>query len=153
MVLSYTVSVILLSFAMFGIWCFGRDIWIWLVAPYISRKPKISFLVLVKNIEHDIEEMLRHLMLAIDISGNECEVIVIDCGSEDMTLRIVSRLSREFHSLISLQQENVPNGINDALPYCAGGVIHILDTVHRVDPENFQAVVYWLMKQDNGHCD
>lgn len=147
MFFSYAASVTLLSFAIFGLWCFGRELWVWLVEPYLYRTPKISFLVLVKDIEQDIEEMLRHLMLEIETSDRECQVVVMDCGSEDLTYAITQRLSREFHSIISICPQNAPNGVSDALPYCGGSVVHLLDTVHRMEPANFISVVCWLMKE------
>ncbi|WP_110955262.1 glycosyltransferase [Anaerosinus massiliensis] len=147
MVLTYGVSVILISFAIFGLWCFCKDMWSWFVAPYIGTVPSISFIIVVKNIEQDIEEMLRHLMLEIEDADLMCDVIVLDCNSEDLTYPIIERLSREFDQITALHSSKLAIAVEDALPYCTGNIVHVIDTVNKIDIVHFLTIICWLVKQ------
>ena len=80
---TYCMSVVLLSFAIFGGYCFIKDLWLWHRELRIKEQYGFSMVILVKDIENDIEEMLRHLMMEIEIAEMDCEVIVYDDYSQD----------------------------------------------------------------------
>jgi len=146
-VLNYEMSIILISFAIFGVWCFSKDLWSWFIAPYLGLVPRISFLIVVKNIEHDIEEMLRHLVLEIELADLECEVVILDCNSSDLTYPIIERLSKEFDQITAVRSTKITIAVEDAMPCCTGTVVHIIDTVNRVEVSQFIAVICWLIEQ------
>lgn len=148
MVLSYEVSVLLLAVAIFGLWCFIKDLWAWIVQPYLLHVPQVSFLIIVKNIEQDIEEMLRHLMLEIELADPECDVVVVvDARSDDLTYPISERLAREFSAIRVVRSSGSEFSMQEALANCRGGIVHVLDTVHRIDPVHFIPIVCWLLKE------
>lgn len=147
MVFTYGVSVVLLSFAMFGCLCFLKDLWSWIIQPCFYRIPKISFLVVIKDIEQDIEEMLRHLIQEIEIAELECDVVVVDVGSVDLTYAIAQRLAGEFHPIIALQATEESTAVMQAMPHCKGAVVHVIDTIHRSTPAEFVPMICWLIKE------
>lgn len=149
MFFTYGVSVMLLSFAMFGCLCFLKDLWSWIVQPYFYKIPKISFLIVIKDIEQDIEEMLRHLMQEIEIAELECEVVIVDAGSVDLTYPIIQRLASEFHQITAVQVIEENAAIEATLPRCSGAVLHILDTIHRMKPTELIPVVCCLLKESS----
>lgn len=150
--LSYEASVLLMSFAMFGFWCFFKEFWAWVVQPHLFKTPQVSFLIVVKDLEQEVEEMLRHLMLEIEIADIDCDVVVVDCDSEDLTYLIVERLSKEFHELTAVHSNGIQAPVGGALAYCRGGIVHVLDTIHRIDPAHFVSVVCWLLKETRHKC-
>lgn len=147
MFFSYGASVLLLSFALFGICCFLKELWSWVVQPYLFKVPEVSFLVMVKDAEQEIEEMIRHMMMEVELAGIDCDIVIVDCGSNDLTYSILERLSKEFYVITAVRSSGGPEVMRDALTYCEGGVIHVLDTINRIAPEHFIAVVCWLLKE------
>lgn len=146
MAFSYEASVILLSFAIFGIWCFFKNLWEEAVLDHRFEVPKITFFILVKNIEQDIEEMLRHIAYEIEKSGFECEVIVVDHTSDDLTFPIAKRLAREYYPTISVYDESKFNNMKLSLLYCGGNVIHVIDMIKHVEVKAFIPLVSWLLR-------
>lgn len=148
MVFTYTASVILLALAMFGTWCFIKDLWNWLLRPQLLRLPSVTFLVTVQDNEQDIEMMLRYLLRAVADSGAECDVVVVDCDSRDLTPGILRRLAEELPGLQVCQASGPACSLAAALPLCRGAVIHVLDTVHRLSCDEFMTVVCGLLRGD-----
>ena len=149
MVLTYTASVILVALAMFGSWCFVKELWNWLLRPHLVRLPSVTFLVMVKNIEQDIEVMLRHLMRQIEDTGMDCDVVVVDCSSEDLTGSILARLAMELPELTVCSTELPARSMAAGMPLCRGAVIHVLDTVHRLNCDEFMIAVCSLLQRDS----
>ncbi|MDF2565906.1 MAG: hypothetical protein K0Q53_2310 [Massilibacillus sp.] len=149
MVLTYGMSILLISFAIFGLWCFSKELWSWLIAPYIGTVPSISFIIVVKNIEQDIEEMLRHLVLEMEMADIDCDVVILDCDSCDLTYPIIERLSKEFEQFTAVHSQKPTIAVEDALPYCIGTIVHVIDTVNRIDVNQFISIICWLMKQSS----
>ncbi|MEG6585020.1 hypothetical protein [Dendrosporobacter sp. 1207_IL3150] len=147
MFFSYTASVILVSLAMFGIWCFIKDLWTWLLQPQLVRLPSVTFLIMVKDIEQDIEEMMRYLMREIESSDVECDAVVVDCNSDDLTPAILVRLAHDLPGLTIHKATGYNRPIAEAVPYCRGTVIHVLDVVNRLNCDEFMVAVCSLMRQ------
>ena len=143
---SYCVSVVLLSFAIFGGYCFIKDLWLWHKELKIKEHYPFSIVVLVKDIEEDIEEMIRHLMLEIEIAEMNCDVIIYDDYSQDLTFSIAKRLEREYASLMVIQY-NEQNSSFQAMSNAAkGDFIQFLDTIHCINPKEFCEIVTWIFK-------
>ena len=151
MQLSYEAGVGLLSLALFGGWCFLQELWQWLIAPRLLPKPRMSFLLLVQDIEQEIEELLRHLLLEAEAAEVECDVVVLDCGSADLTPEIGARLPREFGNLRLLRADGADFAA--ALAHCRGEVVHVMDAVHRIAPEALVPAVCWILKRERSRRD
>ena len=110
MLFSYTASVILLSLAIFGLWCFCLEGWKWYIKPHVLHLPSVSFLFIVKNMEHEIEQMMRGILREMEIASITCEAVVVEAGSDDLTPRILVYLAGESTLLkvLHLPQEECP---------------------------------------------
>lgn len=146
MFFSYTMSVILLSLAMFGLYRLVQDWWEWLMALRQSKVPSVTFLVIVKNQDELIEQLIRRLMAEIASMDISCEVIVVDWGSTDLTPLILARMIDENPVLTLLCAAEEMRPASEALPLCRGEVIHVFDLVCRMDPQEFLGIGLGLLK-------
>lgn len=148
MFFSYTLSVVLLSLAIYGAWCVLRDIWQWYVEPQLMRPPGSTFLIFVRNQEEEIEDLLRYLMQEMDLSDVECDAVIVDCGSHDLTPSIIQRLVCDNPSLHAVMLSDTIRPVGELLPLCRGSVIHILDMTTRVSSQEFMVITCGLLRQD-----
>lgn len=148
MFFSYTVSVVLMSLALYGAWCVLKDIWEWYLEPKLLKMPSATFLILVRDQEQVIEDLIRYLIREIELNDQDCDAVVVDCGSTDLTPAILERLAEESTviKVARLTEGSRPAG--ETLPLCSGGVIHILDLVNRLSSSEFMVTVCALLKQD-----
>ncbi len=144
---SYTASVILLSLAIYGGWCLLRDIWQWYLEPRLVQSIGSTFLIFVHNQEGEIEEVVRYFLREMEMSEVECDAIVIDCASTDLTPAILERLATDQQLLhvVTLQDSSRPVG--ELLPLCRGSVIHILDMSNRLSSSEFLVTACALLRQ------
>ena len=145
MFFSYSVSVILLSLSMYGIWCFLHDAWKWWLEPRIMPAPSCSFLVALRNLDGDVEDLFRYLLRKIENSDIECDVVVLDVSSDDFTAAILERLANEseIFSVVPVPAGQRAHG--EAIPLCRGKVVHILDLSHRMNAEEFMVTICALL--------
>lgn len=148
MFLSYSVSVILVSLALYGLWQFIKDVWNWSIALKYMQLPTASFVILVHNLEYEVEELLRYLVSEIAENGQDCDVVVVDCGSDDLTPAILRRLAGEMSVLTVVRAGRSVRPVAEVLPMCRGGVVHVLDLTGRLKSRQFMAVVSCLLRQN-----
>lgn len=146
MTFGYETSVILIALAIFGIYCFVKDLWLWSMEPRVETAPRMSLLILVKDIEQDLEDMVRQLMLKIQATGIECDVILCDYHSEDLTYEIAKRLERDYAALTTVRSRHINLIMSEVLPYARGSTIQILDVVKRIKPEEFFGIITSIFK-------
>jgi hypothetical protein len=139
----------MLSLAMYGLWCFLHDLWDWFLDPRLSKLPSTSFLIVVKNREQEIEDMLRYLVREIETTVVPCDVVVVDYCSDDLTPTILQRLAFEFEVLHVVHLPEHSRPVAEALPLCRGAVVHVLDMSNRLNNEDFIAVVSALLRQNS----
>ena len=147
MFLSYTASVILVSLALYGLWYVIKDIWAWLTGFVYLQLPDASFVILVHNMEYELEELLRFLAAEMADGNYECDVIAVDCGSDDLTLAILRRLAAELPGLTVVSAGRAIRPVDEVLPICRGAVVHVLDLTGRLKAGQFMAVVSSLLRQ------
>jgi hypothetical protein len=149
---SYTLSVMLLSLSIYGAWCFVHDLWKWWLEPKLVPKPSCSFLVVVKNLDGDIEDLLGYLARAIEYAEVDWDIVVADVSSDDFTPAILERLvsQSEFIKVVVLPVGQ--GAIGEAIPLCRGKIVHVLDLSNRMSTEEFMIAVYGLLRQDGGDC-
>lgn len=149
LVFTYTASVFLVALAMFGSWCLLKELWGCLLRPGLMRLPSVTFLIMVKNIEQDVEIMLRHLIRQIEDTGTDCDVVVVDCNSDDLTGSILNRLAVELPGIVICSAVAPVRSLAAGIPLCRGAVIHVLDTVHRLNCDEFMVTVCSLLQRDS----
>ena len=148
MFFSYTASVLLLSLAIFGGWCLCRDLWRWFLEPSLQRMPDDgTLLILVRNQENGIEELMRCFLH--DLNGSEAryDAVIVDCGSTDLTPLILERLTADeplVHFLV-LRENFRPAG--DMLPLCRGSIVHVLDMTNRLTGSEFLLAAASLLRR------
>lgn len=148
MFLSYTASIVLLSLALYGLWYVIKDIWNWIHTLEFVRPPDVSFVILVRNMEHEIEDLIRYLVKEIVDGGHECDAVIVDCGSDDLTPIILKRLATEMDTITFVTGTSVARPVAEVMPLCRGAVVHILDLTSRLNVEQFMVVVSSLLRQN-----
>ncbi|BBB91675.1 MAG TPA: hypothetical protein PKA28_09090 [Methylomusa anaerophila] len=149
MFLSYTASVIVVSLALYGLWHFIKDLWEWYANMELVCHPNSSLLILVKNMENEIEDLMRFLILELESAGEEhCDAVVIDLGSQDLTLAILTRMATQSECFTFISLPHVARPVEEALPMCRGGVVHVLDLTSRLTAKEFIVSVSALLRQD-----
>ncbi|WP_378950716.1 hypothetical protein [Pelosinus sp. sgz500959] len=145
MFFSYTMSVILLSLSMYGFWCFLHDAWKWWLEPRLVPVPSCSFLVVVRNLDEDVEDLFRYLLWKIENSDIDCDVVVLDMSSNDFTTAILERLANESDILSVVVVPAGQRVLGEAVPLCRGKVVHMLDLSHRMSTDEFMVTVCALL--------
>lgn len=148
MYFSYIASVIMLSLAIYGGWLLIRDIWDMFIEPRLAQLPNASFLVIVKDCEQDIEDLMRYLVREIENNDSDCDIIVVDNNSSDLTPAILARLADENPILEIIRVTNGAKPVAEGLPLCRGGVVHVLEIGRRLSSEEFMLAVCKLLEQD-----
>lgn len=149
MFFSYTLSVVLLSLSIYGAWCFVHDLWKWWLEPRLISRPSCSFLVVVKNLDEDVEDLLGYLARSIEYAEVDWDIVVVDISSNDFTLAILERLVRNSEIIKVMVLPAGQRAIGEAVPLCRGKVVHVLDLSNRMSTEDFMAVVCALLRPDS----
>jgi hypothetical protein len=131
---------------MLGVCRLVLDWWEWYIAPKGKKTPSVTFLLIIKNQEEDIEPILRCLLPEVDALAISCEIIVVDWGSTDLTPLILSRLVEECPALTALYAAEYMRPAAEALPLCRGEVVHVFDLVGRLNANEFLGIAVRLLK-------
>ncbi|MCX7781218.1 MAG: hypothetical protein N2491_09965 [Negativicutes bacterium] len=131
MFFTYGASVALISLAIYGLLCFIHDLWGYYSRHRQKLRTGVSLLLLVKDIEQDIEFLMRDLLELMEHVEGGCDAVVVDCGSSDLTYEIARRLAAE-HPAVGVVSLPGSRPVNEAMPLCRGSVIHILDLIGRM---------------------
>lgn len=152
MFFSYTASVVLLAFAIYGVWNVGKDCLEWLAQSRRSALPSISIVLYVRDAEYVIEDLLYCIFHELDKAADAIDVLLVDGGSQDLTWAIMERMTveRDEIRLISLAESY--RSVHDVLPLCRGGSIHLFDLANRLTPgECLSSVRFLLATQRHTH--
>lgn len=148
MFFSYTVSVVLLSLAMYGIWYCIRDLWKWWLAPRFIAVPSCSFLIVVRNLDYRVEDLLRYLSHEIERAEIECDIVVVDVSSDDFTAAILERLAEDNPVMRVVVFSESLRPVSEAIALCRGSIVHVMDLANRMSVEDFMVAVFGLLRQD-----
>lgn len=142
MTVGYDSAVILISLALFGIYCLAEELW-----QYKRRKntPPATVLLIVQNAEHEIEHLVRTAMRIIDRHADS-QLIVADIASNDMTRAILTRLAETDERICILHRAVDRHVTLDGIALASGHIIHICDLVHRTDTDNALAYLEQLAR-------
>lgn len=148
MYFSYIASVIMLSLAIYGGWLLIRDIWEMFIEPRLAEMPSASFLIIVKDCEQEIEDLMRYLVQEIENNDSDCDIVVVDNNSNDLTPSILARLADDNPMLQIIRVSNGSKPVAEGLPLCRGGIVHVLEIGKRLSGEEFMLAVCKLLEQD-----
>lgn len=95
--------------------------------PPLPARPKVSFLVAVKDEAEDIEVCVRSI---VNSDYPDIEVIIVDDGSTDGTLQVLSRLVNELNITLLSLTRNVgkKNALVKAAGLASGDIIAFSDS-------------------------
>lgn len=102
------------------------------------------------NVEKTIEECLDSFLPCKHL--NDLEILVINDGSHDHTVEIVSRYEKHYPGIIKLvNKENGGHGstINKSLSLATGKFYKVIDGDDWVKPEELDKLCDWLKKTDS----
>lgn len=148
MFFSYSASVIVVSLALYGLWYVIKDIWNWFNTLEFVRLPDASLIILVRNMEHEIEELVRYLVGEMHEGGHEYDAVLVDCGSDDLTPIIMARLASDCEILTVISAGRTDRPVSEALPLCRGAVVHVFDLTSRLSMQEFMVVTTSLFRHN-----
>lgn len=118
-----------------------------------KKKPKkhkrfssISIIIPVHNEEEYIRECIESVLIA-DFNGTK-QVIVVDDGSKDNTVRIVSKFSKDGVRLIKTAHTGKSASINRALAIADGELIAIVDGDSSIKKDALQIMAQEVSRKD-----
>lgn len=129
-----------MALAMIGVWTIFRDIWRYLLEPRVMKPPSISLLLAVKDQETQIEEIMYYLAAKVEQAAIPVDVVVVDCGSTDLTPSILAKVAPDY-AWVTILYTLTSHGVEEALPVCRGSVIYVFDLVHRLKTGDFFTVL------------
>jgi hypothetical protein len=133
---------------MYGMWYCIRDLWKWWLEPRLLSVPSCSFLIVVRNLDYKVEDLLRYLAHEIERAEYECDIVVVDVSSDDLTAVILERLVEEVPFLTVVAFSAGMRPVSDAIALCRGSVVHVMDLANRMNADEFMVAVCGLLRQD-----
>lgn len=147
MFFSYGASILLVALAVYGLIGLLRDIWDCYDQRKFRLQPSVSLVILVKNMEEEIEMLVRELIGRLEEAPFPSDAVIVDCGSTDFTYEIVYRLAEQCPLIEIFTVPGKSKPVSEALPLCRGSVIHILDLNGRIAAGEFVPTVARLLKE------
>lgn len=112
------------------------------------KKIKVSIIVPVYNEERTIISILKKVSEQ-KISNVEMEIIVINDGSEDDSLKILQENSNLYSRLINLKENNGKgSAIKEGLKYATGDFVLFQDADLEYDPSDYSKLFTPLLELD-----
>jgi len=134
---NYGSSIIMVFLALYGVWALCKDVWHGYLIARCQSPVRRSMLVILRNVEQQVEYMVRYLARQMEEENYWCDLVMVDYGSDDITSLVLDRLSVEFPILKVVHMEMEARPVIEGLSFCQGEVIHILDFVNRLSVEDF----------------
>lgn len=126
-----------------------HDSWKWWLEPRLMPVPSCSFLVVVKNLDEEVEDLFRFLARKIEHSEINSDIVVVDVSSNHFTAQILEKLANDIEIIEVLVRPAGPKAISEAMALCRGQVVHVLDLSNRMSSEEFMVTVCALLRQDS----
>lgn len=145
MFFTYSASVVLMSLAIYGILCLIYDLWGLYRRRHIRQHMGVSLLILVKDAEAHVEYLMYELISRLEQADFPCDSVIVDCGSEDLTYEIVSRMTKYSEHIEVCRISGAVKPVNEALPLCRGNVVHVIDLVNRLSVYDFIPTINQLL--------
>jgi len=142
---SYTVSVVLLALAIYGVWNVGKDCLEWLTQSRRSVLSSMSIVLYVRDAEQVIEDLLDCVLHDIEKEAPFIDLLLVDGGSQDLTLAIMERMTAEREEVRLIAFAESYRSVHDVLPLCRGASIHLFDVANRLTPGECVAAIHCLL--------
>lgn len=86
--------------------------------------PLISIILAIKNADHCVENAILSIL---NQSYKNIQIVVIDGGSTDETLRIISKYKDNIDVLVSEPDTGIPDAYNKGIKLCRGNWVYFLN--------------------------
>lgn len=103
----------------------------------ISKYPKVSVIIPVKNEAHVIEETLRKVR-ASDYPRNKLEIIVVDGGSTDNTVKIAKKYAKV---IVVKNSKDKAQSVNVGIKRCSGEFVYFIDADNWIRSDTIKKLV------------
>lgn len=144
MTVGYETAVLIISLALFGIYCLIEELW------QCRRRgedvPSVTILLLVQNAEYEIERLVRTITDTIAAKREDSELIIIDIASNDMTRPILARLAGKHSAIRIVHRDTARHAAADGITLARGSIVYVCDLVHRMTTEECLACLDRLAK-------
>lgn len=147
MLFPYWLTVIIVSLALYGLWHVFRDLMGLWSGGRPGRTLSASLLVIVRNAEDSVEDNLRRLLYETALEPAWQEIIVVDHASDDLTPAILDRLAACYSLLKIVHLPPAARPVADAIAFCQGEVLEIIDLENRVGSADWDAAIRRLVRR------
>jgi len=143
----YWLTVIIVSLALYGLWHVLRDLLGLWSGRAAGKTLSASLIVIVRNAEDSIEDNLRRLLYETALEPAWQEIIVVDHASDDLTPAILDRLAACYPLLTIVHLPLSARPVVDAIPFCQGEILEIIDLESRVRGADWDAAIRRLVRR------
>lgn len=147
MLFPYWLTVIVVSLALYGLWHVFRDLLGLWSGSGQGRALSASLLVIVRNAEDSVEDNLRRLLYETALEPAWQEIIVADHASDDLTPAILDRLAAYYPLLRIVHLPAAARPVADAIAFCQGEILEIIDLESRVGEADWDAAIRRLVRR------
>jgi len=133
---------------MYGIWCFLHDAWQWWLEPHWLGRPSCSFLIVVRKLDGEMEDLFRYLARQIEYAEFDADIVVVDVSADDVAAVMLERLASEMEIITVFFTAAGSRAIGDAMALCRGKIVHVFDLSHRMSMDDFMGAVCSLLRHN-----
>jgi len=109
------------------------------IQKFLSKKKLISVIIPVYNVEKYIEKCIDSVINQT-INLENLEIILVNDGSTDSSLKILKKYKEKYHNIILVDQENMGlgNARNSGLQHVSGRYIAFLDSDDHIPLDTYE---------------
>ena len=120
-------------------------------SPIAGKSYFVSVLIPAYNEEDSIEETIKHVM-ELDYPKNKLEVIAINDGSTDKTIKILLKLKKKYSNLNILDKKNSgkADSLNQGIEMAKGELIAVVDSDSFPSKESLKKLIGYFDDEKMG---
>jgi cellulose synthase/poly-beta-1,6-N-acetylglucosamine synthase-like glycosyltransferase len=145
-VLLYTVSYFGLFTSVLFLWVMLENRRQWKNPPPPKILPKVSIIVPACNEEQTLGKTV-HSLLGLDYPKNKLEIIIVDDGSVDKTLKVAKKFEKLGVVVLTKPNGGKGTALNFALKRATGELVGCLDADSVVEPDALKKMVGYFGKK------
>jgi cellulose synthase/poly-beta-1,6-N-acetylglucosamine synthase-like glycosyltransferase len=146
-VLLYTVSYFGLFTSVYFLWVMIENRGAWKNPPPPKKLPKVSIIVPACNEEKTVAKTV-HSLLGLDYPKDLLEIIIVDDGSVDKTLKVAKKFEKLGVKVLTKPNGGKGTALNLALKHATGQLVGCLDADSIVEPDALKKMVGYFGNKD-----
>ncbi|WP_353893718.1 glycosyltransferase [Proteinivorax hydrogeniformans] len=147
------VNIILWLLALYGLWSIFNLVW---ESFQSTKKPKanLSVLLIVNNWEDKVEKVIRYLANQSYFNKHPLtpvDVVAVDKGSADNTLKILKQLARNYSFLKVVDSKRISSSsvVEYGKNRCVGEVVLVFDDADFDNLEDIEQAIKFYFSNSN----